>query len=76
MTKQQEMEKKIYRQLEQLAPKGMDGTLSFIAGIQTGLNIAINTPERVKSMAKRLQEIGESKSKKVANGGWYGKETA
>ena len=75
MTKQQQIEQ-VYKELEQLAPKGMDGTLSFIAGIQTGLNIAMNTPERVKSMAKRLQEIGESKSKKVANGGWYGKETA
>jgi len=52
----------------------MDSTLSFIAGMQTGLNIAISTPERVKSMAKLAQEIGESKSKKVANGGWYRKE--
>jgi hypothetical protein len=75
MTKQQHLEQ-AYKRLENIAPKGMDGTLSFIAGIQTGLNIAINTPERVKSMAKLAQEIGESKSKEVANGGWYGKERA
>jgi len=73
MTKQQQLEQ-VYRRLEHIAPKGMDSTLSFIAGMQTGLNIAISTPERVKSMAKLAQEIGESKSKKVANGGWYRKE--
>lgn len=75
MTKQQHLEQ-AYRRLEQLAPKGMDSTLSFIAGIQTGLNIAMSTPERVKSMARLAQEIGEAKSKKVANCGWYGKERA
>ena len=75
MTKQQHLEQ-ADRDLEHIAPKGMDSTLSFIAGIQTGLNIAIRTPERVKSMARLAQEIGESKSKKVANGGWYGKEEA
>ena len=75
MTKQQQLEQ-IYSDLAQLAPKGMDGTLSFIAGLQTGLNIAISTPNKVKGMARLAQQIGESKSKEVANGGWYRKETA
>ena len=75
MTKQQQIEQ-AYKRLENIAPKGMDSTLSFIAGIQTGLNIAINTPEKVLGMARLAQQIGEAKSKKVANGGWYGKERA